>query len=258
MIKINRDPAGHWYNKDGQAVHTQTKKDGGERNTTLADARKLGLYPSVTTILKLIAKPELEIWKQEQAILSALTLPRIDGESEADFAKRVVKDSGETAKQAADFGTTIHNVIDNYYSEGSYSEEYKDMIASLNDIFEVHSLTPFRMEEVIVGAGFAGKFDMMAKDSQGKVWVIDFKTQDYKTKPNVYDEWLWQLGAYSLDREIENNVAGAMNIVIKKSCISEIGTVIYDRTQLEHGRRTFLKIFDLWKLLKGYDPLLDK
>ena len=132
------------------------------------------------------------------------------------------------------------------------------MIASLNDIFDVHSLTPFRMEEVVVGSGFAGKFDMMAKDNQGKVWVIDFKTQDYKVKPNVYDEWLWQLGAYSLDREIEDNVAGAMNIVIKKSCISEIGIVIYDRTQLEHGRRTFLKIFDLWKLLKGYDPLLDK
>ena len=256
MIKINRDPAGHWYNKDGQAVHTQTKKDGGERNTTLADARKLGLYPSVTTILKLIAKPELEIWKQEQAILSALTLPRVDGESESDFAKRVVKDSGETAKQAADFGTTIHNVIDNYYSEGSYTETYSGMIASLNNIFDTMSLSPFRMEEVIVGSGFAGKFDMMAKDKDGKVWVIDFKTQDYKVKPNAYDEWLWQLGAYSLDREIEDNVSGGINIVIKKSNISEVSTVVYDRTQIEHGRRTFLKIFELWKLLKGYDPLM--
>ena len=51
MIQINREPAGHWYSKEGKPVHTQIKKDGGERNTTLADAKKLGLYPSVTTIM---------------------------------------------------------------------------------------------------------------------------------------------------------------------------------------------------------------
>ena len=254
MIQINREPAGHWYSKEGKPVHTQTKKDGGERNTTLADAKKLGLYPSVTTVMKIIAKPELENWKQEQAILSALTLPRMEGESEADFAKRVVQDSGETAKKAADFGTTIHNIIDNYYSGSAINEHYKVMLDEIDKIFHTHGLTPYRMEEVIVGDGFAGKFDMMAKDKDGKIWVIDFKTQDFKIKPNVYDEWLWQLGAYSLDKSVKDNIAGGLNIVIKKSDTNIVSSVVYDFVQIRFGRMMFEDIFRIWKNIKGYNP----
>jgi len=54
----------------------------GRRNTTVKDAREHGLLPSVTTIIACHARPALEIWKQQNAILAALTLPRIDGESE--------------------------------------------------------------------------------------------------------------------------------------------------------------------------------
>src|SRR5436190_23373532 len=47
--------------------------------STLRDARKLGLLPSVTNILGVITKPELTAWLQEQAVLAALTLPRLEG-----------------------------------------------------------------------------------------------------------------------------------------------------------------------------------
>jgi hypothetical protein len=76
------------------------------RPTTLRDARKLGLVPSVTNILGVIAKPELMAWMQEQAVMAALTLPRIAGETEDSFAKRVVADSQSTRDNAADFGTS--------------------------------------------------------------------------------------------------------------------------------------------------------
>ena len=82
---------------------------GEPRPTTLRDARKLGLLPSVTNILGVIAKPELTAWLQEQAVMAALTLPRMAGESEDAFAKRVVADSQTTRDGAADFGTAFHD-----------------------------------------------------------------------------------------------------------------------------------------------------
>jgi len=48
----------HWYDRDGKAVFEVPKAKGdGMRATTIADARKLNLYPSVTTVLSVIAKP---------------------------------------------------------------------------------------------------------------------------------------------------------------------------------------------------------
>ena len=63
--------SGHWYSKDGSPRYTIEGKTG-VRATTLRDARKHDLVPSVTTILNLLAKPGLDNWKQEQVLLSAL------------------------------------------------------------------------------------------------------------------------------------------------------------------------------------------
>src|ERR1051326_7878287 len=77
MILIQRQPASHWYLRDGTAFHEIAKKDGsGNRPVTLADARKVLALPSVTNVLGVLSKPTLEAWKIEQGILSALTLPR--------------------------------------------------------------------------------------------------------------------------------------------------------------------------------------
>src|SRR5512137_1913836 len=107
MRLFNPDSA-HWYGRDGVPMHTVPSAKGEARATTLGDARKLGLLPSVTNILGVIAKPELTAWLQEQAVLAAITLPRIAGETEDAFAKRVVEDSQTTRDGAADFGTAFH------------------------------------------------------------------------------------------------------------------------------------------------------
>ena len=66
--------SGHWYAQDGEPMYTIIGANGKERNTTLRDAKSLGLVPSVTTILGMIAKPSLENWKINHALNSALTL----------------------------------------------------------------------------------------------------------------------------------------------------------------------------------------
>ena len=74
MVIIPREPSSHWYFPDGTPLHQVPRADGkGSRPTSLRDARKLGLFPSVTNVLSILAKPGLEAWKQEQAILAART-----------------------------------------------------------------------------------------------------------------------------------------------------------------------------------------
>ena len=89
-------------------MHTVLSAKGEPRPTTLRDAKKLGLLPSVTNILGVIAKPALTGWLQEQAVWAALTLPRQEGESTDAFAKRVEEDSKTSTGDAADFGTRFH------------------------------------------------------------------------------------------------------------------------------------------------------
>jgi hypothetical protein len=100
--------AGHWYQKDGSPAYTIIGKNGKERTTTLRDARKLGLVPSVTTIIGCASSPALTNWKIDQAILSALTLGRLEEETEKEYLDRIKADAQEQAKKAAERGTQIH------------------------------------------------------------------------------------------------------------------------------------------------------
>lgn len=113
---VRPNSASHWYKVDDKKVtafHSvpyagKRGKDGETRKTTLRDARKVGAFPSVTNVLSILHKEFLEAYKINQAILASLTLPRIDGESEDEFARRIVGDSKEHASSAARLGSSIH------------------------------------------------------------------------------------------------------------------------------------------------------
>src|SRR6516225_2089653 len=98
----------HWYRRDGEPLHSVLSTKSEPRPTTLRDARKFGLLPSVTNVLGVINKPELVEWKMTQAVLAALTLPRVDGEELGVFARRVVEDAQSQVKGAAEFGSAFH------------------------------------------------------------------------------------------------------------------------------------------------------
>lgn len=61
----------HWYTREGSPCYEQVTQKGGLRATDLRDARKQGLVPSVTTVLGVVAKPQLEVWKVNQGIMAA-------------------------------------------------------------------------------------------------------------------------------------------------------------------------------------------
>ena len=100
IIKQKNSESSHWYTKTGDSAYQVEAKNGQMRATTLRDAKKLGLVPSVTTILGVAAKPALNTWLQTQVLLSALTLPREPNEPEKDWLERVMADSKAQGRQA--------------------------------------------------------------------------------------------------------------------------------------------------------------
>lgn len=112
------DHASHWYVTEDSKVKSfhevpyagKRGEAGEKRPTTLRDARKVGAVPSVTNILSIFHKEHLTAYKINQAILASLTLPRVDGEAEDAFAKRVFEDSKEHAASAARLGSRLHEV----------------------------------------------------------------------------------------------------------------------------------------------------
>jgi hypothetical protein len=77
LVENKNMGGGHWYQPDGTPLHQVPKADGkGMRDTTLADAKKLGLLPSVTGITDIVAKPALMNWKAAQVAAAAFENPR--------------------------------------------------------------------------------------------------------------------------------------------------------------------------------------
>lgn len=202
MIAARPSESNHWYTKDGAPAYSVTAKNGEPRSTTLRDAKKLGLLPSVTTIMKCAASPGLEAWKLNQMMLAALTLPRGEGENEESFIKRIQSDSREHAKAAAERGTAVHTAIEKFYEgtiEANSLPYLEAVYKAVNDTFGdqkwaveksfAHTSSPF---------GFAGKIDMHSMDGDGV--VIDFKTKEFTSetleKVAGFDENVMQLSAY--------------------------------------------------------------
>jgi len=193
-VKENTSESGHWYLPDGSPAYRIIGKNGKERNSTVKDAREHGLLPSVTTIIGCASKGEgLQRWLQEQAILAALTLPRLEGESEEDWLSRVVADSKETAKQAAERGTQIHGVIEAFY-EGIYIPELPPYVRAVEKAINEHfGQQLWISEKSFAYGGFGGKCDLVAKSG----FVIDFKTTEKDLdKLDYFFDHQMQLAAY--------------------------------------------------------------
>jgi hypothetical protein len=199
LVKENTSESGHWYLPDGSPAYRIIGKNGKERNSTVKDAREHGLLPSVTTIIGCASKPALDVWKQQQAILSALTLPRLEGESEEDWLSRVVADSKETAKQAAERGTQIHGVIEAFY-EGIYIPELPPYVRAVENAINEHFGSQLWIsEKSFAYGGFGGKCDLVAKSG----FVVDFKTTEKDLdKLDYFFDHQMQLSAYRMGFEM--------------------------------------------------------
>jgi uncharacterized protein YggU (UPF0235/DUF167 family) len=251
IVKEKVQENGHWYTKDGTPAYTTVGKTG-ERATTLRDARKLGLLPSVTTINGMLSKAGLDTWKQQQVLLAALTLPRSEGESEQEWLARVMQDSKATGREAAERGTAIHAVIEAYFDQVYMPEKpaYLDGIdVALKDAFG----SQLWLSEKSFGhhLGYGGKCDLMANPVNGKGngFVVDFKTKDTNLdKVDVYFEHEMQLAAY---REGLGVPAARCAIVFVNGTTNQVKLIEIEEQKLQNGWECFQHLLRVYQIKNG-------
>lgn len=242
----------HWYTRDGEPAYTVTAKAGHKRPTTLADARKMNLVPSVTTIIKCAVAPGLERWKREQTMLSALTLPREAGELEPEWLYRVERDSQEQARKAAERGTAIHAAIQGYYESTPYIG-FEPYVDSAERAVENWFGGAFWYAEASFAHqfGFGGKVDL---NSTGA--VVDFKTKEFDKNVilRTWDEHAMQLAAYRFGMNKYVNRTARCAIVYVSTTVPGLAKLIeIPESDLVKGWGMFTGLLDYWKAKNGFD-----
>lgn len=223
MILTTQSSSHFYAYKDGQFVscHEVPYADGkGMRKTTLTDARRLNLFPSVTGICSIVNEPGLNNYWKTQAIMSALTLPRGQedilyyvnrciielgaGANDAgqvaewcyrnqprpvltddEHAQLVVKDMEAHSEAAKKLGSEIHDAISSFLKRSQESQEY-DCSAEAAKLTEpifnwiTENVTEIHALEQIVGSLEHGYVGTLDLDADIK--GIGRAIIDYKTQ----------------------------------------------------------------------------
>lgn len=243
--KVSED---HWYSRDGLPVYTVPTEEGKHRPTTLRDARKMSLVPSVTTIMKLINKPALTQWMQTQVLLSALTLPKRPDESESQYIDRILEDSKAQGRAAADKGTAIHAAIESFYT-GAVHESYATHVMSATSLIAAYFGEQGWVAERSFAheLGFGGKVDLFAPG-----FVLDVKTQDFSDPKSVkvYDEHVIQLAAYRVGLGMP--AARCANVYVSRTHSDLVVIHEWQPDSIERGWKMFCSLLNFWQLKTGY------
>lgn len=243
----------HWYNDKGEACHTIVGKNGKQRSTTLRDARKEGWYPSVTTIMKVLAAPELDRWKQQQVLLASMTLPRNEGESDDSYVSRVMEDAFKQVDDAADLGTQIHAALENHFQGKEYAPEMEAYIEPVKKWAEHNRINFINHELRLVNQeiGYAGTTDALI-EKDGVLHILDYKSR--KTKPDLevkpWSKEPMQISAYA-------NIVGAKrgcNLYISTTEPGRIAEAWYDESILDAEFEAFKHVCKYWQYANSYVP----
>ena len=238
----------HWYDKDGSPRYEIEGKNG-LRPTTLRDARKNGWVPSVSTIWKdVVAAPGLVRWSQGQLWDAFYNNPLDYPETENEYKMRVWDIYRKESTKAAERGTLIHGILENYFANGIGEPGYGSLIKGTEEkLLEVCGKQDWKIEHSFAhDLGFGGKIDIHCDE-----WMVDFKTKelDEGKKPDVYDAYGVQLAAY------DHGMGGGRKILNLFISVSSPGYVYpYQWEGKERLFSMFSTALQLWKLIKRYDP----
>lgn len=258
------ESGGHWYYKDGRPCHSvpMTTK-AGTRPVRVSDAMKLGLFPSVTTVLKTQDKPALTDWKVMQAALFAPKVPRLPDEDDRTWVKRVKEVAFSQVDEAAEKGKNIHKALELHFGGETYAEEWKVYVEAVDRWMAAHGINVLAREVNLVHLqlGYAGMTDLVVGTSLG-TGIGDYKTRksipdkDGKHYPmSPYDDQPTQVAAYHMAQfgEIADNASG-FNLFISTVEPGRVEGTFYDAKQLRKEWRVFEHILAIWQERNEYFP----
>jgi hypothetical protein len=270
---------GHWYTLDGKAAHSQVTKTKGAkptRPTTIADAKRLGLLPSVSAYTRMLAAPYLERYKMLEVAKACYNCPPSGEETYDDYARHILEKSGKDGSGAADVGTKVHAALDLYFTDTAAYNSCPDIQCQdgsvvpadsfvLPAVAKLKSMKLFvnKTESILVNAayGYAGTTDMIFTKGE-KCGILDFKTKRTKQDEPVIagDTHCMQIAAYHAafwgadDGEPIGVNAVGYNVYISTTEIGRVDVVEYSRDELLEGWQAFKSCLQLYRYIKGFDP----
>lgn len=250
MADIAKDGT-HWYDRAGNPVYTVKGANGKDVTPDIRHARKLGLLPGVTGVIKVQAAPGLVNWLVDQALMSALTLPKVEGESLDDFKARAKTDSQEQATKARDRGSELHTALEMAVQGKPVESEWLPHVDAVDKALRdvgVDFLSGDAERSFAHPLGFGGKNDWHSK-KQGVIL-------DYKGKPIIeegkklaWDEHVEQITACAEGLLMPD--ARKLNVFVglddRKVAIEE-----WDAEDTERGWAMFKDCLSLWQHKNRY------
>jgi hypothetical protein len=267
ILKKSSAPSFHFYTKEGKSMHRMPLADGtGERPTHLGDAKKLGLYPSVSAILGLLSKSGLEKWKNKQVALASMRITRNGSETDDYFADRIIEEAFKQVDDAARLGTDIHREIERFFT-WDWSKPFEPhpslavYVAPVVNWMIEKDIRVENPEQVVVNFehGFAGTTDAPFRWKKGQgIGVIDFKSR--KTKPGepivAYDGQAMQIAAYAASYWKEQNLryCWGANIYISTTEPGRVDLIMYRPEMMCAEWECFKLLCGAWRHLNQWDP----
>lgn len=249
--------SGHWYGRDGTPVYEVRGKNGQMRPATLADARKMGLYPGCTSIIKCAAAPGLERWKRDQVLLAALTIPRVVDESDESLCARILRDSEEQARKARDRGTEIHAAIQSHYEGVAPSEDLWPYVKGVTESIAANFGEQEWIAEMPVAhaSGFGTKSDLHCPGI-----VLDFKGSEFDKEKapslKLWDEHAMQLAATR--QALGLPLARCAIVYVSRTTPGLARIIEVNEDYLQQGWLMFQGLLSYWQASKNYWPQMWK
>lgn len=256
----------HWYDFSGNSKHEVTGKSTGRpRATTIKDARENGWFPSVTTVLDILSKPQLDTWKQDQVALALrrlLAAGRSLPEENKAFCAIVRTEAFTQVKDAADLGTRLHAALEQWWNGKDYDQDLHPYIEAVPKLLETHGITLTGHELRLVSPhyGYAGTTDAPFKTNDGRVGILDFKSRksDPRYPMDAYDGQATQIAAYhaahyGVEPAAGSPICGA-NVFISTTEPGRVEVVMHDDATLAREWTLFKHLLRVWQIRNNYVP----
>lgn len=231
------------------------------RPTRISDVRKWlkagkTVYPSVTTVMRLMNAEGLNQWKIDQHLQTVYEqidmMPQVADIGFDAWMAKIKSITQERLDAAPKAGTDIHKVLEDYIEKGIIpeSEVEQTICRNVEAKFNELGLVDVKCEVYFANSthGYAGCSDIVAEDKDGNRFIIDYKSKQtseafQKGKGKLYAEHYRQLGAYG------NAIHGAIfrgAIIYVDLESGEVDFTEASENDLHNGYMDFLDCLNIW------------
>jgi len=192
-------------------------------------------YPSVTEVLGVLRKIGLENW----------------------FKYNTAKFCNEESEKGKLIGTQIHEGIHSLIQTGKikvateYAEEVTNALKSFVEFRKTKPDIKLKNSEIQMTSElyhYNGTLDCIAED--GSLIIMDWKTGKCKTKdkPDIYDEYKYQVAAYvyAYNEINKTNINKAIILCLAKDKVAYNDYTMEEKEIKEHFENAFLPALKIW------------